>query len=763
MEPNTPKFLPKASQGTLIGYNDFSKAYKIWNEQDQKIVISYNVKFEKTEEPTVPVTNSPETISQTVSRHELDSSGNMPGTPNIIPLSPPASTEIEPNVPLSPPASTEIEPNVSDITADQTSQHPILPTSSVSQHEPPVPSRQLLPRSAKTRALEKLINNRGAAFTAETPDYLNTLEDNTLSNFFNHCLQVSSTQDEILENAFDENRYNITTSDYDNIFQFQPNIESYVLHVAQELLNDSPTLSEAINGSNSSEWLAAIQTELATLWNAETFEVVPKDSVPPGQRIISAKLHLRVKTDPVRESIQYKARLVVRGFCQVAGIDYKEIYSPVANFKSILMLLTIGASQDLEIHQMDFNAAFLNATIKEDVYVEPVGNYDSRVPQDHVYKLKKTLYGLKQSPREWWLLLEKSLRNVGWTPTLTDNCVFFRTTNGSTEYLAVYVDDVIIMSPSAASVSKAKGELADMFKSKDLGELSYILGVKVTRDRQRKTISLDQSSLISKYCSRFQITNVAPTPGYWKDIPPEILSSSLVFNTTEMQVRIGALLHLSTRTRPDISYEVNRLSRYVSKPTKQSSCELVRIFEYLLHTSAHTLVLDGSQDISTITTFTDANWGGKNQGSQTDGKSTSGTITLIGNSPICWSSRKQNCVSMSTMESELIALSSGCQDSLWARNLLRELIPKRTISIKMMCDNLPTVLQAQNLSNKPIVRHIDLRYHFARNLVDKGIISVDFVPGKQNPADLFTKSLGPSTLISSAALCKVLPSHNKVK
>ena len=750
-ERNTPKFLPKASQGILIGYNAFSKAYRIWNEIDEKIVISYNVKFENVDQPEETTMqneqneqNEPVLVSQTEPPNESDSLVYVPETlsdPDEIP--PQAPTETEQDVENNDMPSASTAPDAID-----------------QQQEPSAPSRPSLPRLAKDRALEHLINNRRAAFVTHTPDQLSDLECDTLPNLFNQCLQALSHQDESLETAYDINRYTLSAK-YDDLFE--NNFDCHALQAAQELLNDSPTLHEAINGPNSSEWLDAIQTELATLWNAETFEVIPKSSVPPGQRIITAKLHLKVKTDPVRELIQFKARLVVRGFCQVAGIDYKEIYSPVANFKSILMLLTLGASQDLEIHQMDFNAAFLNASIKEDVYVEPVGTYDGRVPPNHVYKLKKTLYGLKQSPREWWLLLEKSLRNVGWTPTLTDNCVFFRTTNGSTEYLAVYVDDVIIMSPSVDLVSKAKSELAAMFKSKDLGELSYILGVKVTRDRKNKTISLDQSSLISKYSSRFCITNVATTPGYWKEIPPAILSSSPTFTTTEMQIRIGALLHLSTRTRPDISYEVNRLSRYVSKPTQQSSCELLRIFEYLLQTSNHALVLDGTHDITTITTYTDANWGGTQQGLQTDGKSTSGTITMIGNSPVCWSSRKQNCVSMSTMESELIALSSGCQDSLWARNLLRELLPTSLISIKIMCDNLPTVLQTQNLSNKPIVRHIDLRYHFARDLVNKGILSVNFVPGKQNPADLLTKSLGPSTLASSAVLCKVLPSSNKSK
>lgn len=142
-----------------------------------------------------------------------------------------------------------------------------------------------------------------------------------------------------------------------------------------------------------------------------------RQDIPTGHKPISAKLHLKIKQDPVRNTIQHKARSVVRGFNQKAGIDYNDIYSPVASFKSILALLTVGASKDYEIHQMDFDAAFLNATIKEEVYVEPIRNFDSRVPDRHVHKLHKTLYGLKQSPREWWLLLQDSRiprRLCGW-------------------------------------------------------------------------------------------------------------------------------------------------------------------------------------------------------------------------------------------------------------------------------------------------------------------------------------------------------------
>ena len=193
-------------------------------------------------------------------------------------------------------------------------------------------------------------------------------------------------------------------------------------------------------------------------------------------------------------------------------------------------------------------------------------------------------------------------------------------------------------------------------------------------------------------------------------------------------------------------------------------CELNRIFSYLKTTSAHSLTLDGSKPITAIQTYTDADWGGRKSSDESskslpfsnDMKSTSGTITFLGDSPVCWSSKRQPCVSLSTMESELIALSSGCQDALWARNLLRELLPSSIVTINTFCDNLPAVLQSKNLQNKPVSRHIDLRFHFVRDLIEKQILKLDHVRGKISPSDILKKTLGRNLVSESASRCKVL-------
>ena len=291
-------------------------------------------------------------------------------------------------------------------------------------------------------------------------------------------------------------------------------IETSLALLIQNAVDDSPTLKEALNSPDSDKWKAGIHKELDTLWSTGTWVTVPRSSIPAQSKPITAKVHLKLKQDPVRMTTQNKARFVCRGFNQIAGVDFNETYSPVANFKSIKTLLTICANRNYEIHQLDYDAAFLNADIKEEVYVEPIPGLDDRVQPGYVYKLLKTLYGLKQSPREWWMLIRQELLKLNWKQTLTDQCIFFREKPAGTEYLAIYVDDLIVFAPNDEAMSTAKNELTSIFKSKDLGEISYVLGIRVSRDRKVRSVTMDQAHLIEKYQTQYEISGTALTPGF---------------------------------------------------------------------------------------------------------------------------------------------------------------------------------------------------------------------------------------------------------
>lgn len=392
-------------------------------------------------------------------------------------------------------------------------------------------------------------------------------------------LSIILEQRHTLVDEFFENKYAYTVGSTPDPFNNHDTSLALLLE-AQES-TDNPTLKEALKRSDAQSWLAAIETEYQTLYDNGTWEAVPATSVPQTKSILTGKIVLRVKRDPVRNTVKYKARVVMRGFNQIHGVDFHETYSPVASFKSIKTLLTIGAHLDYEIHQL----AFLNASIKEEVYLKPIGSSDTRLAPNMVYRLRKTLYGLRQSPREWWLLLKDTLSRLQWIPTLTDQCVFFRDKPTGREYLAVYVDDLIVLCPNPEAVQTAKQELMACFKAKDLGELSFVLGIKVSRNRPDKTIILDQESALTNYLDRFQITGSATTPGFWSLPSPTALSEAPILSIPELQSRVGALLHIGLHTRPDILYAVNKLARTMTKPTSTDFAAAQRLLMYLKSTT----------------------------------------------------------------------------------------------------------------------------------------------------------------------------------
>lgn len=201
---------------------------------------------------------------------------------------------------------------------------------------------------------------------------------------------------------------------------------------------------------------------------------------------------------------------------------------------------------------MDFDAAFLYAELNEVVYVKPIPDIDPMLPSGHVYKLQRTLYGLKQSPREWWLLLLKRIMNDGWIQSLSDQCVFFRQHQLGNEYLAVYVDDLLIISPDVQSIAHIKLYLSQQFDVKDLGEANFILGVRISRDWQSKKIFLDQSGLIETYIRRFLLpvhSSATTTCSFANSATSSFTASTATFCLNDYQGRIGALLYLSLHTR----------------------------------------------------------------------------------------------------------------------------------------------------------------------------------------------------------------------
>jgi hypothetical protein len=231
----------------------------------------------------------------------------------------------------------------------------------------------------------------------------------------------------------------------------------------------------AVRGPN---WLVAMRDEFAALIGNRTWELVPR---PRRASLITGKWIFRHKTHADGSLERYKARWVVRGFNQRPGIDYGETFSPVVKPATVCTMLTIAASRQWPVHQLDVKNAFLHGTLDEEVYcLQPVGFIDESKP-DHVCRLSKSLYGLKQAPRAWFLRFTNFIKSVGFIATRSDTSLFTFVHGSDMAFLLLYVDDIVLATSTTTLMRRIIAQLTREFTMKDLGALHFFLGIRVTR------------------------------------------------------------------------------------------------------------------------------------------------------------------------------------------------------------------------------------------------------------------------------------------
>ena len=211
---------------------------------------------------------------------------------------------------------------------------------------------------------------------------------------------------------------------------------------------------------------------------------------------------------PGVEPARFKARLVAKGFSQKEGIDYHEVFSPVVKHKTIRVLLAMVSALDLEIEQLDVKTAFLHGNLEEQIYMSQLEGFLDSGKEDHVCLLKKSLYGLKQSPRQWYKRFDAFMlsHEFVWNPF--DNCVYSRKlSDGSLVYLLLYVDDMLIIAKIKAEIDSLKTLLSNEFEMKDLGAVKRILGMEIWRDKRAGLLYVSQQKYIEKVLQSFQMKN----------------------------------------------------------------------------------------------------------------------------------------------------------------------------------------------------------------------------------------------------------------
>ena len=371
-------------------------------------------------------------------------------------------------------------------------------------------------------------------------------------------------------------------------------------------------------------------------------------------------------------------------------------------------------------------------SLEKNIYMKQPQGFEERGQEDKVCKLKRSLYGLKQAGRVWSDKLKIALKEAKLSPIRSDECIF--TNKEKSLFMITYVDDFLIASAKESDNMHILSTLQQQFKLKIIGEPVRFLGLKLTRDRKARTISLDLLEYTDDILIYMQMDKCKAAS------TPMVLGKQMVpkpdddEHTDALYQRcIGSMMFMVTTMRPDLAYAVGSLAMFAAKPSHEHSVTLKYVLRYLQLTKDTKLVLGGTD--TKLYGYTDASYG-----DLYNGKSTEGYIFYLGQHPITWASKKQKIVAISTTESEYIAATEAVKEAIWLKNMLNDFgIQQNKVTI--YGDNRSTIALALNNEFHARTKHINIKHHFIRSMIQDGIVELVWVDTKDNIADIMTKAL----------------------
>lgn len=391
---------------------------------------------------------------------------------------------------------------------------------------------------------------------------------------------------------------------------------------------------------------------------------------------------------------------------------------------------------------MDVKNAFLHGNIDEEIYMkQPCGLEDNT---DRVCKLNKSLYGLKQAPRAWNSRFDSLMKKLGLKQSEHDKCLYFITNDKVKVYILLYVDDILLAGNDEGELLNIKLMLENEFKMKDLGEPQCFLGIKI--DRNENGMFLSQSTYVRNLLKRFNMEDCNPskTP---MEIKPVEESAECIVDKKPYRELVGCLMYLMSTTRPDISVAVNYYSRFQSNATEVHWQGLKRILRYIKGTMDMGLFYQKGKD-KVLTVYADADWASSN-----DRKSITGFLIEVYGAVVCWATRKQTTVALSSTEAEYVALASATSEAIWLRNLLQDFGLTVDDPVEIYEDNQSCIHLLKKWEHRRL-KHIDVKYNFIRDLYSNKVIDVQYVASRDQKADILTKRLpAPQFIKLRSTLC----------
>lgn len=449
----------------------------------------------------------------------------------------------------------------------------------------------------------------------------------------------------------------------------------------------------------------------------ETWSLV---ECPQGRSPIKSRWTFDIKPGMKRKPSRFKARFVAKGFSQRPRYDFNESYASVVTHDTLWLLMSIIAAKDLKAVQMDIKTAFLYGQLAEEIYMVQPEGFVAPGQENKVCRLHKCLYGLKQASRVWGEHFTDFIKQQGLTQSEADPCLFSRTNGAEKTFLVTWVDDNIVASTNKQAIEEFLAALGGTFQIQAY-PLERFVGITITRDRKQRTIHLGQPDYIEHLVNKFQMTSSFPKsvpvdPGIHLIKPVGGSPTDTAFPYREA---VGCLLYLALVSRPDISFSVGQVARFIESHNSSHIKAVRHIISYIRGTPGHGICYTGSSEKSAIG-YSDANYAGCND----TRKLTTGSIFLFHGGPIAWCSRRQSCVATSTTEAEYDVASETAKEAVWIRRILPEFQQSQGEPIVIRCDNQSAIQLTRHPDQRQKTKHIDVRYHFIRLQQEVGEIDI---------------------------------------
>jgi hypothetical protein len=497
------------------------------------------------------------------------------------------------------------------------------------------------------------------------------------------------------------------------------------------------TYKEALTLPDAAEWQEATDKELQQFDDLKAMKPIKVEDIPKGKNIVESKIVYKLKLNADGSIDKYKARLVAKGFTQVYGLDFTENFSPTPMVGGVRFVIIFMLHHKLKRAQGDVSGAFLNSTLKEEIYI--------RLPEGLEFKgssfvrLIKSLYGLKQAARDWYELSDYIIRTFD--PELkrsqTEPCIYYKVERGNTFIVSVHVDDYIMGYENSQYFEAFIKHFQKTIKIVIKHEVDFMLQMKL--DWTENTVSLSQNRQIESLVNKFNVVESKKT--YNTPMEAKLkLEKGDVNSLPNVPYRelVCSLLFIGRYTRPDILFAVTILCRFLTCFTEVHWKAAKRVLIYLKNTEDTILVYTRNPSAPPLELYVDSDWGSD----QIDGRSTSGVLINLYGNPVIWSSEKQSNVALSTSEAEYMCITSGFKETKYFINLMQLEMKISVTPVRSYIDNIGAGYMAEQSVTNKRTKHINLRYHYVREEIQEfknfDLVHIDT---KNNTSDIFTKPL----------------------